>query len=1421
MSSFNPNRWSATTSAFRSRVQQNTFTQQPEIKAGSISPILDDYYDDLNMQYVDSSPSPFSRGNSFGDFESGTAQTFHSVHHLAQYDQPHNSLYRGDQFHEDELEGQRQDYSEEHTYHYERQRHDSPQQRSSQLQERYPPSVPCYNFTRRAGQSAHSDDNHLNREEGRIKLKPVSQLPDIYRAIFKKYGSFNAIQSACFDDLMQTDENLVISAPTGSGKTVLFELAMIRLQMQNRSGSRPSKCVYIAPTKALCTEKFNDWNTKFAPIGCELTGDTSVFGRDIWTQAKDASIIVTTGEKWDSLTRNWYRFSSPLTAGLTLARSDHERIFSLVHLLLVDEVHVLGETRGSTLEVVVSRMKLRGSATRFVLVSATVPNIEDIAAWIGNSKKSGPARVLKFGEEYRPCKLAKHVIGFGRRKEQNDFQFARVLDSKLFGVIQHHSAGKPILVFVNTRKGVFQTAEQLMKEYKECETKRLPVPWTHPSRVDTSFHDKKLTELVSYGIGVHHAGLTMEDRRAIEQLYIQKLIRVLVTTSTLAVGVNLPAHLVIIRGVQTFQNGVSVEYSDLDVMQMLGRAGRPQFDTEGTAVIMCESELAPKYEALTQGTTVLESSLHRNLAEHINSEIGLGTITSIESAKAWLRESFLFQRLQKNPSWYSIDNENGDATWQERLDNVVLKSIEQLQANKLVQFKSGSSLKTLASTEYGEIMSKFYIRQNTMVDILATPPNASLRDLLELISRADEFSESKPRATEKTVCNNLRKHPDIRFEVRKVESAADKAFVLIQAVLGGISLNSPEYHTSDCQLTLEAFGIFRHVDRIARAIVEVAIVRKYGRQVKDGTELVRCLASKAWEDRPVVLRQIEHLGEKSIKILAENGITTLDKLRAQNPIRLEALLNRKPGFGHEILGLVNALPRYEVKLKEIALQADGKSDVEVELAVECQLLNGDTFATGSKKSKNRGFNMTAILTISSDMELLDFRRIQTKALKTGKSFTVNTTLTKPSQSITVIVASELVAGTAIQAQYKPDVPPSAFRTLVTKPCSSLEMDLAGLEEDPDFWNMNIDDSSEDAKVEHAKTEPVKVEPVVRRAPKSPPPRSRLLQETSIALPRKMANGAYDCKHGLPKPPNASKASKGKENTATAKHWKEEEPVKVSKVQRLHSKPTKSAADTRAQKSLQELHDLHDKLNTSERLRISSGQRLKLDSLEFLMKDDLNSRPKKRLPQPTIDLKLSDIGETEAAAATMIDFDDMIEEDDDDIPLEIGNALSLRRPSDRLPTPKKRALSISSESEDEPKTIPAKRTKKLLQDKEDSIEAFTRPSSPVALFLPSSSSERNEDEPQPNAAEDDIEAFFTVHSEDCGQPVTEEATNPPPATAIEDNVQAGNIHTITPTLVTQPTPISERPKEDTAVDNFYEEWEDWVYNSGEVKLVPLE
>ncbi|KAK0644783.1 putative ATP-dependent DNA helicase HFM1 [Lasiodiplodia hormozganensis] len=246
-----------------------------------------------------------------------------------------------------------------------------------------------------------------------IELVSTHELPDRFRTVFP-FPAFNAVQSRCFNTVYCTNDNFVVSAPTGSGKTVIFELAILRLVNSHTSSS--FKAVYQAPTKALCCERQRDWEKKFQPLGLkvkELTGDTT---NEQLHDVQTADLIITTPEKWDSMTRRW---------------KDHERLVQMVKLFLIDEVHILKEDRGATLEAVVSRMKSVGTDVRFVALSATVPNFEDIAIWLGKcpTNQDISARKERFGEDFRPVKLQKHVIGFGGNTI-SDFGFDKILSDK-------------------------------------------------------------------------------------------------------------------------------------------------------------------------------------------------------------------------------------------------------------------------------------------------------------------------------------------------------------------------------------------------------------------------------------------------------------------------------------------------------------------------------------------------------------------------------------------------------------------------------------------------------------------------------------------------------------------------------------------------------------------------------------------------------------------------------------------------------------------------------------------------------------------------------------------------------------------------------------------------------------------------------
>ena len=143
-----------------------------------------------------------------------------------------------------------------------------------------------------------------------------NELSDRFRSIFP-FQLFNAVQSKCYQDIFTSNDNLVVSAPTGSGKTVILEMAICKLLLGFKSDQH--KIVYMAPTKSLCSERQRDWQAKFASLDlqcAELTGDTD---HAQLRHVQNASIIITTPEKWDSMTRKW---------------KDHARLMQLVKLFL-------------------------------------------------------------------------------------------------------------------------------------------------------------------------------------------------------------------------------------------------------------------------------------------------------------------------------------------------------------------------------------------------------------------------------------------------------------------------------------------------------------------------------------------------------------------------------------------------------------------------------------------------------------------------------------------------------------------------------------------------------------------------------------------------------------------------------------------------------------------------------------------------------------------------------------------------------------------------------------------------------------------------------------------------------------------------------------------------------------------------------
>jgi ATP-dependent DNA helicase HFM1/MER3 len=188
--------------------------------------------------------------------------------------------------------------------------------------------------------------------------------------------------------------------------------------------------------------------------------------------------------------------------------------------------------------------------------------------------------------------------------------------------------------------------------------------------------------------------------------------------------VNLPAHAVIIKNTQFYVNGAMTELEDSTIFQMLGRAGRPQFDDSGVAVILTRSDKRSKYEQIVAGLQPLESKLHLHLEEHINSEIGLGVIHDVSSAMDWLRSTFFYIRLHSNPPNYKVNNAIGDAD--SLLKRMCVQALCALQTQGLSEENKGQ----IHLTFHGEMAAKYCLRLPTITTIQRAKAATTLKEMV-------------------------------------------------------------------------------------------------------------------------------------------------------------------------------------------------------------------------------------------------------------------------------------------------------------------------------------------------------------------------------------------------------------------------------------------------------------------------------------------------------------------------------------------------------------------------------------------------------------------------------------------------------------------------------------------------------------------
>ena len=584
--------------------------------------------------------------------------------------------------------------------------------------------------------------------QGSDPLTPVSSLPAWARRAFPSSMShFNPMQSKVFGAAFDSDENLLICAPTGAGKTnvamlaILHELKKVYEPETDSLRTDLLKIVYVAPMKALVQEVTRTFGERLASLGvtvAELSGDQNLTKEEI----QDVNVIVTTPEKWDIVTR----------------KSLHEGVASLVRLIIIDEVHLLHNERGPVVEAIVARslrrMEDACEFVRLVGLSATLPNYGDVAAFL----RVDPSRGLFFfNASFRPVPLQQTFCAL--RRTAKGVQRGTLLNDITYEKVMQQAGRAQVLVFVHGRKDTFYTAkylkDRLLKEGKEnvllhpsSDSKQILV---EASR-DPDNRNEGLKTLLEYGFAIHHAGMPQSERALVERLFAERHIQVLVCTSTLAWGVNLPAHAVIIKGTEIFapEKGGWTQLGALDVLQMFGRAGRPGFDTSGEAAIITTMDELAYYLTLLGQQLPIESQFMARFVEELNAEIVAGSVKSIAEAADWLKYTYYYVRARHHPRIYGVPKDEAleDPTLLQRRTSLAHTACLQLADNGLITYDKKNH--EVRGTELGRIASHFYLN-SCSVKAYRENLAAQMEDveLLRCFSLSGEFRNVVVRNDEK------------------------------------------------------------------------------------------------------------------------------------------------------------------------------------------------------------------------------------------------------------------------------------------------------------------------------------------------------------------------------------------------------------------------------------------------------------------------------------------------------------------------------------------------------------------------------------------------------------------------------------------------------------------------------------------------
>ncbi|CAK9184306.1 unnamed protein product [Ilex paraguariensis] len=579
----------------------------------------------------------------------------------------------------------------------------------------------------------------------------------------------------------------------------------------------------------------------------------------------------------------------------------------LVKLLIIDEIHLLHDNRGPILESIVSRTVRQIETTkeqiRLVGLSATLPNYEDVALFLRVDLKKG---LFHFDNSYRPVPLAQQYIGITVKKPLQRFQ---LMNDVCYDKVISQAGKHQILIFVHSRKETAKTArairdaalskDTLSKFLKEDGVSR-EILQSHTDLVKST----DLKDLLPYGFTIHHAGMVRSDRQLVEELFGDKHVQVLVSTTTLAWGVNLPAHTVIIKDTQIYnpEKGAWTELSSLDVMQMLGRAGRPQYDSYGEGIIITGHGELQYYLSLMNQQLPIESQFVPKLDDQMNAEIVLGTVQNARDACNWLSYTYLYVHMLQNPTLYglALDALTQDILLEERRANLVHSAATILDKNNLVKYDRKPGY--FQVTDLGCIASYYYITHGTIATYNEhLKPTMGDIEFYQLFSLSEEFKYVTVRQDEKMELAKLLDRVPIPIK-ESLEEPTAKINVLLQAYISQLKLEG-------LSLTSDMVFITQSAGRLMRALFEIVFKKGWAQLAEKALKLCKIINKRMWSVQ-MPLRKFHGIPNEILMMLEKKDLAW-ERYYDMSSQEIGELI-RVPTMGRTLHKFIHQLPNLKL-----------------------------------------------------------------------------------------------------------------------------------------------------------------------------------------------------------------------------------------------------------------------------------------------------------------------------------------------------------------------------------------------------------------------------------------------------------------------------------------------------------------------------